>query len=228
MLLKQTYKLILFLLLVQNSDAQQLIENTKLSFQLKDGTVLNCYNPYSMNGETNNTYYYLPTNIHFVNVQSGEKSYALLVYKDENEQIKGGIMHWILSWGLNSAQNEEAIAILKSKRGSSANLIGAVLSEKDQSKADFQIMGTNQLSKILNTALVERGSVPLVSNAKLAVAFKFTKEEAKSINDLFTRYNEQKETSIQMQFLVTFKKQNGKNYKKNVLIKQNLQALIAY
>jgi len=223
-----TYTLLFIVLFFQHAIAQQLLENTKLSLRLRDGIELNCYKPFSMNDNTKSSYYYLPTNIHFSTNPQGEKSHSLIVYKDENEQIKGAIMHWLLSWGLNKNQKEEASALLKVEVGNDANLIGAILAEKDQSKADFEIIGNNQLSKILNTAMVNRGNVPLIANSKIAIALKFTKDEAIHIHDLFTSSKEQKETNIQMKFLVSFKKPTGRTYQKNITISQNLKSLMIH
>lgn len=225
MIKKISYNLILLMLLFQTSNAQQLIESTELIFRLKDGSEINCYKSYSMNGETTNSYYYLPTNIHFSTTKSGDKSYSLIVYKDENEQILGGIMHWLVTWGLSAKQKEEVRLLIKSKVGSNAKFMGAVLPEKDTSKDDFEIIGTNKLSIMLNSAMVNKGNVPLIPNSKIAIAFKFTKEQAIKINDLFTNYKEKKATQISMRFLVSFKEINGRTFKKNIIITHDLLTL---
>lgn len=210
--------------MLQSIQAQLLLENSKQTIRLKDGIELNCYKAYSMTTIDSDAYYYLPTNINFPITKSGDKSYSLLVYKDENEKIKGAIMHWLVSWGLSKSQKNEAQLLLKSKAGSNAKLMGVVLAEKN--KDDFEIQGKNKLSEILNKALASKGNVPLTPNSKIAVAYKFTKEDALKIDELFHNRKEQNETYIIMRFLVSFKKSNGSIYKKTIIIKQNLQTLI--
>ena len=213
--------------MLQSIHAQLLLENSKQTLVLKNGVKLNCYKSHSTNVNTNDSYYYLPTNIHFSITKTGDKSYSLIVYKDNNREIKGGIMHWLVTWGLTNKQKEEAQLLLKSKVGGKAKLMGAVLSEKDNSKQDFEIRGTNELSKVLNRSMVNRGNVPLIPNSKIAIAFKFSKEDAQNIDDFFVNYNEKKATQISMQFVVSFKKSNGIIYKKNISIQQNLQNCLA-
>ena len=222
-----TYGLLALLFVIQNTDAQTLIASSELKIETKDGTELICYNPYSMSRNTRNSYYYLPTNIHFSTTKSGAKSYSLLVYKDGNEQVEGGIMHWLLTWGLTKDQRMEAERILKSKVGKDALLMGAVMAEKSTSYS-FEIQGTNRLSKLLKIAIVSKGNTPLIPNSKIAIAFKFSKKQATSINNLFGNPNELQQCVVLMHFLVSFKKVNGKIYKRDITIKQNLQTILTH
>jgi len=220
--------LIIILLISKVVNAQNLIETSELQLSLKDGTKLYCYQPYSMGKNTTNTYYYLPTNIHFPTTKSGKKSYSLLIYKDDTEEIKGGIMHWLLTWGLSQKQRKEAENMLKSKVGPNATLMGAVLPESVSGKDDFEIKGSNKLSQILRASIVNRGKTPLLSHSKIAIAFKFSKGNAIQIKDLYENKKEKKETYILMHFLVSFKKHDGRITRKIITIKQNLQSLNPY
>lgn len=216
-----TYYLILNILLLQSVYSQVLQENTKVNLQLDEGIELVCY----QSNTDVNSYYYLPVNMHFSIAKTGGKEYSLLVYKDENQIIKGGIMHWLLTWGIKKEQKLKAEALLRLKTGKETKLMGAVLAERSTSN-NFEIQGNSKLSKLLNKTMVNKGNTPLIPNSKIAIAFNFSKDQATSINSLFENKNELKQTYVSMHVLVSFIKTNGKIYKKNITIKQNLQTLI--
>jgi len=216
-----------FLMLFQNSFAQQLIENSKLSLCLNNGIEVECYESFSFNTKSNE-YYYLPTKLHFTETKSGDKSLSLLIYKDKNDKIEGAIMHWLLSWGLSSVEKNELSNLLKAKIGEEAKLMGAVLMVKSESKPDFEILGSNKLSPLLSLNTVNRGKAPNIANASMAIAFSFDKDEASTLENVFHDKKEQRTTNIVMRFTASFKKTNGQFYKKNIELKQNLQTLISH
>ncbi len=217
---------VLFIFLIKISIAQQLIEKSAVHLRLQDGLVLTCYKANSLQNTGMNHYYYVPVNIRFSNTNSGDKAYSIMIYKDKNNQIKGGIMHWLLSWGVSRQQLAEARRKLKTLKGKNAQLEGAVLPDKTNTGTDFEITGNTSLAGILQAAVVSRGNVPLVSNAKMAIAFKFSKKEASGIEKLFSNYREQKNTYVTMRFLLHFKKPDGNMYDKELSVKQNLQNLL--
>jgi hypothetical protein len=216
----------LFIIILQSVNAQQLIEKSKTILQLKNGLELHCYKAFSFNSTEIDNYYFTPVNIHFAITDSGEKAHSLMVYKDANNQIKGGIMHWILSWGIDQNSINEARIQLKSRRGNKAYLVGSVMPEKSDIMTDFEILGSSQLAKLLQTSVVSQGKVPLISNAKIAVAFRFSKDGASKIKELMSTYSEQKTTYVIMRFTLILKKTNGRLYKKQIQIKKNLQNLL--
>lgn len=122
-------------------------------------------------------YYYLPANLH-VSEKNGSPEFSFLTYKkDDNSDIEGGIMNFLLTWGLN-AEQEGSVQNELFNQDSTATLMGALMVES----VGFEITGTKQISQILKKTMSSTGNVPNTSGGKLALSFKFNGEDAKVIS----------------------------------------------
>ncbi len=122
-------------------------------------------------------HYYLPANLH-VSEKNGSPEFSFLTYKkDDNSDIEGGIMNFLLTWGLN-AEQEESVQRELFNQDSTATLMGALMVESE----GFEITTTRPIAQILKKTMSSTGNVPNMSGGKLALSFRFNGEDAKAMS----------------------------------------------
>jgi hypothetical protein len=181
--------------LTATSYAQQLDDKSKTEVILSDNTHLILYKAYS-SGQDANIYYYLPVNLH-VSFNGNKPEISLLLYND-NEN-KGGILHFLLSWGLTRLQEEEARNLLNKKLNDTTMIAGSVLA--DAAPVSFKITSDDGIAGILRGALTQNSQVPLIPGSKLAASFKLSDKEAILINEVIKRPEKIGKGTIQMIFI---------------------------
>lgn len=127
-------------------------------------------------------YYYWPTNFSIATKEDGTEEFSFLTWKEDDKgEVKGGILHMLLTWGLNQKQSteiEQSIA----KIDSTAILMGAIPVEAGNPV--FEINTEHELGQILKRSLKSSGGVPLYPGDKLALSFMFSAEDAQRLLEM--------------------------------------------
>lgn len=192
-----------FMLLCITTDAQILDITTGMEVMIDEGLSIQCFKK-----TTDSVYYYIPTHVHFETLSNGDKSYSILNYKNENDQIEGGIMHWMLQWGLNSVLLKEANDSITKYLGPNVVLRDAITVEWIKGKENIEIIGDNELGKLIKEGLVNASKVPLNPYSKSAMAFKWDAVQASKIDQYWHDEELMKNVFVKMSFQINLKNEN--------------------
>jgi hypothetical protein len=192
-----------FMLVCITTDAQILDITTGMEVMIDEGLSIQCFKK-----TTDSVYYYIPTHVHFETLSNGEKSYSILNYKNENDQIEGGIMHWMLQWGLNSVLLKEANDSITKYLGPGVVLRDAITVEWINGKENIEIIGDNELGKLIKDGLVNVSKVPLNPYSKSAIAFKLDAVQASKIDQYWHDEELMKNVFVKMSFQINLKNEN--------------------
>jgi hypothetical protein len=204
----------LIMLQVQNLNAQVVDYQNKVELVLSDGTHVILYGKAkSLNNTYTGEYYYLPTGLRLSKRSDGIPEFLFLKYTTEKRTEaggeQGGIIHFLMEWGLTSEQLQEAqtklvemITQLAKTPGSpykgiqNPKIMGAVdVYTEDES---FRIISASLQDKE-SAKLITSGSAPILPGSKAAVAGKLnpittqllasTFEQSRSITDISLELN---------------------------------------
>ncbi len=175
--MKIIYKhiILLCLLVVTKTSFSQVVKGGQRFEITSKGQKIVVLPTYSDN-QSFHPHYYLPTNLH-VSEKNKVPEFSFLTYKkDDNSDIEGGIMNFLLTWGLNTEQ-EESIQNELFTQDSTATLMGALMVESE----GFEITTTKPIAQILKKTMSSTGNVPNMAGGKLALSFRFIGEDAKTM-----------------------------------------------
>jgi hypothetical protein len=202
------------ILQVQDLSAQILDYQNKVEIVLNDGTHVILYGKAkSLNNTPTGEYYYLPVGLRLSRRADGTPEFLFLKYTTEQRAEaggnQGGLIHFLMEWGLTPAQLTEAQAKLvttvsqlskatnsRFKAITNPKIMGPVdVYTEDQS---FRIISAS-LSDPDAATLVTSGSAPILPGSKAAVAGKLnpittqllaaTFEKNRSITDISLELN---------------------------------------
>ena len=154
-------------------------------------------------GTKTNIYYYLPVNLRLSKRVDGTPEFLFLKYTTEKraEQggMNGGLMHFLVEWGLTAEQRVELEKKLK-EDDPKATIAGAVPLEGDaEGGGSFQIISGTLSDDKMAPKLITSGKAPLVPGGKAAAAARLgpegaqllaaTFEKTRSITDVTTQLN---------------------------------------
>ncbi len=133
--------------------------------------------------QNNHEYYCLPTNLRVSYKETSTPEFLFMAWKNEGStQIDGGILHWLLTWGLIKNEEKFVRDFLIAKVDSNAVLKG-VLTFTAPSK--YQFLGKNtELIALLQRSLSSGGIIPSEPSGKSASSFRFSAEDARTIEKL--------------------------------------------
>jgi hypothetical protein len=183
--------------------AQQLDPNSRIKLVLSDGTELSLLSTLNLHGN-DYSYYYLPASLR-ISVSNNRPEISLLVYNDKDNQ--GGILHFLLTWGLTGSQEREANILLKQKISDSAFIAGQVM--VNEGSPGIGITTDKPLARILGRYLNQNSHIPLMSGGKYAVSIKLASDEVKEILDAKKNYSLIRDIAIQMNFTYGIMVQKG-------------------
>jgi len=145
-------------------------------------------------------YYYLPNNLRVSTNQQAQPELLFMAWNiGHNTQETQGILHWILTWGLDADQEAEVEHLLKSQVDSTAVLMGSILVQPIIQ--DFKIAGTNDtMIQLLIKNMTSGGTIPTSSGGKSAAAFKFSGPDALAVLAAYRDTNKWKQAFIEMPF----------------------------
>jgi len=172
---------------------------------LKDNTTVKLYPQAGPSpGTRTENYYYLPANLHLSQRPDGTPEFLFLKFTTEKraEQggVNGGLMHFLMEWGLTPDQEKELKEKIKEDHPK-AVVMGAVPLETDGGDGgSFQIIsGTLSDDKMANK-LVTSGKAPLVPGGKCAAASRLTAEGAQLLAATFEKTRSIGDVSIALNF----------------------------
>jgi hypothetical protein len=176
-------------------------DETTMVVVLEDGTSVKLYAQSAGPGGGTRRFYYLPVGLRLASRPDGTPEFLFLKFTTEAASgptaTSGGLIHFLMEWGLTKAQEEEVTTKLKS-RFPNAELAGAVPMEIE-GDGSFQIVSATLSDKGLATSVVTSGKAPLVPGGRAAAASRLapegaqllaaTFEKARSITDLSIALN---------------------------------------
>jgi len=85
-------------------------EENRVDLVLDDGTNVTLLGAAKGIGDnsTRVDYYYLPTGLHLSTGPDGRPQFLLMNYRNEQGDVSGGVLHFLMEWGLTQAQLKEA------------------------------------------------------------------------------------------------------------------------
>ncbi|MEX0290262.1 MAG: hypothetical protein AB3N14_14235 [Flavobacteriaceae bacterium] len=201
--LRKQFRKLLFAILILPCVliAQTLDSENRVDITLDDGTAVILYGQSSRTiGHKTNKYYMLPTGLKIGSRQDGTPEFLFVKYTTEERAdqggISGGLMHFLMEWGLSREQKTELQAKLAAKvKG--AKLMGNVPMQVDEKAESFRIISATLSDSERTKKVVTSGKAPLVERGKVAAAAQLDKygaqllastfEKAQSITDLTVR-----------------------------------------
>src|SRR5215471_4909782 len=173
-----------------------------LTVALEDGTQVKLYGEAGpSSGVRTHRYYYLPVGLRIAARPDGTPEFLFLKFTTEAAAgpgaVSGGLMHFLMEWGLTPKQEQELAAKLKTKF-QDAELAGAVPMDVE-GNGSFQIVSATLSDKGLTTSVLNSGYAPPVAGARVAVGARLgpegaqllaaTFEKTRSITDLSLALN---------------------------------------
>lgn len=182
-------------------------DENRLTVTLADNTAITLIGVAGASGDVKtDQYYYLPANLHLSKRTDGVPEFLFLKFTTEKRAdaggINGGLMHFLMEWGLSAAQETELRDKLK-QVAPKAVLMGVVPMETQGDAGSFQILSATMSDNKLTTAMVQSGKAPLVPGGKAAAAARLSAEGAQLLAATFEKQRSISDVSIEMNFAYT-------------------------
>src|SRR5258706_14812058 len=155
-------------------------------------------------GTKTNVYYYLPMNLRLSKRVDSTPEFLFLKYTTEKraEQggASGGLLHFLVEWGLTADQRAEVEKMLK-KDDPNATLAGAVPLEGDAHAArSFPITPGTLSDDKMTPKLITSGKAPLVPGDKAAAAARLSPEGAQLLAATFEKTRSITDVTVQLNY----------------------------
>jgi hypothetical protein len=180
-------------------------DENKIDVVLKDNTHVTLYGQATQTpGVKTANYYYMPTNLHLSMRPDGTPEFLFIKFTTEKraEQggVNGGLMHFLMEWGLTADQEAELKQKLK-EDNDKAVLMGAVPLEAEAGDGgSFQIISGTLSDDKMATKLVSSGKAPLIPGGKCAAASRLSAEGAQLLASTFEKSKSITDLSIALNF----------------------------
>lgn len=207
--------------------AQILDAGDMIQLQLSEGTQLVVAKKVSGWDDTEQVYYYLPVNIQFSRTKNNDPEFSFLTYK-EGTEITGGILHFLIKWGLNPTQLKEADSLLKIEKGEDIRFMGAAMPEIETLQQEIKIEGNSTIAEILNNSKSTIGKTANLPNTKMAASFQLNKEDAIKFQQILSNNSsELEDVYLVLYFQLKYKEPGIPGISKtNYKLEQNLKNLL--
>ena len=168
--------------------------------KLKEGITVRCFPAATKKPEkTSKNYYYLPTNPHVARDPDGTPKFSMLRFVTDKTKeaggVEGGILHFLVEYGL-TPQQEKEVAKLLAKKVKGAKLKGAVQLESGAEGNSFNVVSATLTDEGFTSTLVTSGKAPVMEGQRVAVAARLSGYGA----TLLTKSMEQPTTDISVVF----------------------------
>ena len=180
-------------------------DENKIDVVLKDNTHVTLYGEAtSTPGIKTANYYYMPTNLHLSQRPDGTPEFLFLKFTTEKRAdqggVNGGLMHFLMEWGLTVDQEAELKEAIKQKNPK-AVLMGAVPLEAETGDGgSFQIISGTLSDDKMSAKLVSSGKAPLIPGGKCAAAARLSAEGAQLLGATFEKSRSITDVSIALNF----------------------------
>ena len=174
-------------------------ENT-MTVMLTDGTQVKLYAEAGQSsGIRTRKFYYLPVGLRVAARPDGTPEFLFLKFTTEQRGgVSGGLMHFLMEWGLTPKQEQELLGKLKAKYPD-AELLGAVPMEVE-GEGSFQIVSATMSDKNLAGSVVTSGKAPLVPGGRAAAASRLGNEGAQLMAATFEKGRSIADLSIALNY----------------------------
>lgn len=220
-------KILVFLILLNSvfANTQTLDYETRVTVGLEDGTSIELYGtaknrsqlsngryPYYGDFQTlptrNNEYYYLPPSgsVRLSKNSDGVPEFSLLKFTtDEKKGPQGGLLHFLVEWGLTPAQEQELQVKLRTKLNNPKAIVkGAVPVQPmyQEESGSFKIISGTLSDEGDDgfTKSIISGSAPTVQGGKTAVAARLDRYGATLLENTFTSNSSTSDVSIEFSY----------------------------
>ena len=200
---------------------QVLDSENKIGITLSDGIQVVAYGRANTASSSSyekfsNEYYYLPTNLRLSKKDDGTPEFIFVKYTtEENEAaggVQGGLMHFLMEWGLTPDQEKELQQKIKEKIGDLQNVnpkysavqdpkvIGPATLKSDVEGETFRIVSGTLTNQKFTPNMVTSGKAPLLPGAKMAVAAILEKNGAQLLAATFEKARSITDVSLNLRF----------------------------
>lgn len=204
---------LLFLLLSETSFSQTLLEDTQLKISVgeRGGEVL-----VLAARECSRCYYYLPLTYRIsTKRESKTPEISLVTWKDEkSETAEGGILHFLVEWGLSAKEEKVILLKLQAERDSSAVLMGPATI--DIQTTPF-ISGDDNLAATLRESLTNVPSGPTTPGGKAAYSFKFSEKQVATFL-YYKKYPTKTKTKLQGNYSYEVETKSGQLFTRDLSV----------
>jgi hypothetical protein len=200
-----------FILLLPGAVQSQvaLDEEKREEVTLADGThVILMARALSIGERVTSDYYYLPTPsmLRLASGPDGRPQFLLLKYNTESGDVQGGLLHFLMEWGLTRAQLDEAQKLLNDQdncRECTKRVRGAARLENPGEGESFRIISATLSSEQFTRSLVSSGRAPILPGGRVAVAADLDKNGTQLLVAPFERDMPIGDLSLELDFAYT-------------------------
>ena len=154
---------------------QRICKESQKVLPLDNGTDVILYSV-ETDSDTLHTYYYVPTCLR-LSANKGVPEFSFQLYREnEDAPPSGAIMHLLLTWGLTSEEEKELQQKLNTGFSMHHLLAGSVQLESDTET--LVITSDKPVARALRRSLVSSGHPPTFPSGKMAMSFRFSREDA--------------------------------------------------
>lgn len=205
--------------------AQQLLEESLLHKQLSDGTEVSLYQAMASDPGSI-AYYYAPVNLR-ISDHDGRPEFSFMAYRENNGSIQGGIMHWLLTWGLTASQLQELETWLTAEVDPQAVLMGSIgVTPKGNTRI---IPERDPLTQLLQRSMNSSSDIPQVPGSKMAASFQLNADDTQTLQHTMKRPHKLQAISICWDFTFPLWRKTPAGYialQQSITLKKNLRDLI--
>lgn len=160
--------IVIFFLIPSLAGAQDLTAGSEVTDRLKNGASIRLYST----RDCASCYYYLPTNLAISRKTDGIPEISLMTWKDnEDTKLIGGILHFLVSWGIGPEDDKYICSRLRSKVDSMAVIVGPASVQSTPEGPQF--VGDDDLAGLLIAHLTTTPQAPVLPGSKMAFSFRF-------------------------------------------------------
>ncbi|MEZ4776209.1 MAG: hypothetical protein R3D00_23750 [Bacteroidia bacterium] len=183
----------IFIFPFAGSFAQQVDMRKEVKLTLSDQTQVLLY----PSVDYRHQFYYFPVNLRISIRKDSQPEYSFLTFKENDEgPVTGGLLHVMLTWGLNISQEEEALEKLRSEMDSTAVIYGALPLEPLEPASGFYIISDNKGAEIMRRSLKASAGPANVPGGKMAASFMFSADDAVAMEKLMAHPEDFKDSRI--------------------------------
>src|SRR5262245_6474490 len=200
---------ILAVLAASRASALVLDDENRLTVTLADGTAITLIGEATpLSAQKTSNYYYLPSSslLRLAKQPDGTPQFLFLKFTTEQRADKGGIsgglVHFLMHWGLTPEQETELKAKLAGQKAG-AQLLGAVPLEPEGENGSFQIISATLSDKTLAPTVVLGGKAPPLPDDNVAAAARLTAEGAQLLAATLEKSRSISDVSIALNYKYT-------------------------
>jgi hypothetical protein len=188
--------IVLLHFLTASLNGQVLDAKSKRLVSLRDGTPVLIFSSI----KDPSSYYYLPRKIQ-VACNKGVPEISLMIYRNDRNEITGGILHVLMTWGLTAVQEKEAQNIITNRIDSLGYLKGA--GDITLRTGELEFDDENLFAKGLEKSSTLTVKVPTLPVHKTAASFNLSPLVARFLVDELNSPQESKRIRMRARYRFT-------------------------